>query len=797
MQRTAAPRETSRVRRLGVVAAIAIALFVVLWSVHAHYPLQRWLVLRYGAYWGLAALWSLGCVAAGHATLRLILGRSLPVLQQLAVSFALGVFEFQLAMFGLGLLRLYGTVVFFGLPLLMLALGAVPGLQYLQRLRRAGLFRVLGHRAPPPRAYLVLAFGVLALAAIYLPTMLPGNVAFDSRWRHMMLAEQYAVYGGLRRFGEGWVFAASPHFSVLLYSWAFLLPDGALLFDRMELAAHLEVVCFLWTTWVGVPALVRSLAPGVNPLTIWVVRLLFPGVLLYDSSLCGGIDHIGALFAPALFILCIALWQRFEMRTGVLLAALIAAALCAKETTGLLLAPGPLLLGIVRSGVEIRRKLRGGAGRAFWSVPLASAGGLLVLTAPHWLKNLIWYGNPVYPSLAKWFWPEPWIPHANYILRWPFLELGLWPAPPGLDGVKQTLIAQLRFAFEPHDWWAMHRDVPVFGFLYTVLLLALLFLRRTRRIWLLVGFAQTALVVWFIVHHEDRYLQTIMPWIAAVTGAIIVRILQTQRLFTRALLIALIGVQVAWGADVYFYPTHFMFDTAPIKAVADFLGQGYLGNFEQRLEVSGQLPQQQVGAHVSRRAVLLVHEHRAHLGFARPTVTDFYGDQYGIDYTSLDSADRIAGRLRELGVTHLVWEEHLSHAFAPLAADLAFFEFAYRHARNRRKVDRYLVAAMPRRVPAAPSGPAWVAVLGCGRQYESGVYMRSDLSVPRFGPRSGRYPKPRRPLPRRLLQDPSLDAIVVDTTCHAPIPRLTRSFVLAARPGFPDGPSYELWLRGR
>jgi hypothetical protein len=374
--------------------------------------------------------------------------------------------------------------------------------------------------------------------------------------------------------------------------------------------------------------------------------------------------------------------------------------------------------------------------------------------------------------------------------------------------VKQAFTALFMFAFVPHDWWSMHRDVPVFGFLFTLLLLVLPCLRATRRIWLLVAWAELAILIWFCVHHEDRYLQTIMPWLAAVTGAIIVLIWRSQRLASRAMLSTLIAAQLVWGADVYFYPTHSILGAAPIKATVDLLGQGFLGNYAQRLEVAGHLEQQQIGSALHGHAVLLVHESREHLGYGRKTITDFYADQYGIDYLTLATPQRVDARLRELGVTHLVWQDQSSVAYAPLGGDLVFFEFAYRHARSRHSVGSRIWAKMPKRAPMpmpAPmpaqeqaQEPARVAILGCGEEYATGVYLLPDLAVPRFGPASRSYPPPRGPLPSGSRLRHEVDAIVLDRSCHESLPpRLSGPFEKVANRPLRDREFYELWIRKR
>lgn len=92
------------------------------------------------------------------------------------------------------------------------------------------------------------------------------------------------------------------------------------------------------------------------------------------------------------------------------------------------------------------------------------------------------------------------------------------------SGVRDSSEALFIFSFIPNDYGRYHGKVPVFGSLFTLLTLCLPFLNNTRRIWCLVTLTLMAIVTWYSVHHQDRYLQTIVPWMAAVTAAIIIRI---------------------------------------------------------------------------------------------------------------------------------------------------------------------------------------------------------------------------------------------------------------------------------
>ena len=102
--------------------------------------------------------------------------------------------------------------------------------------------------------------------------------------------------GAGRREGYGgWYVGTSPHLASFLYTWAFLQPASDL-FDRIELAAHIEFVCFLFML-AAIPVLVRRLVRGTRARFTWVARFLFPGIFLYDSSLVTGADHVAAIFA--------------------------------------------------------------------------------------------------------------------------------------------------------------------------------------------------------------------------------------------------------------------------------------------------------------------------------------------------------------------------------------------------------------------------------------------------------------------------------------------------------------------
>jgi dolichyl-phosphate-mannose-protein mannosyltransferase len=777
----------------GVSVALVLGTGILLASVQRHYPIQHWVFWRYATYWIAALALCFSCAAGGHAILRAIFRRPLPWLEQLALAQALGIFAFQLALFVLGILRLYGAFTFYALPLAFLALGGRP---FFRSLRRG-----IAHLRAPQHArhlsavaWLAIFFGFASLIALYLPVMASQNASFDARWRHLYIAEQYAHFGGIRRFDEGWSLGASPHFTSLLYAWGFMHGRG-LLFDRIEFCAHIEYVIFLSTTLIGIPALVRRLVPHANPATVWAARFLFPGTFLYDSNLSVGADHIGAVFAPAIAIAGMRYWRERTVREGLVLGALIAAAICAKETTALLIAPFFIVLVATRFAIDAVRTIRGAGDRGRLIAGLVAGAATFVLTMPHWLKNLVWYGDPLYPNLHAHFSDRPWGPHAAYAFEYGFKTM-LWAPTKDFAGLREAVSAVFTFAFKPHGWWSMHRDVPVLGSLFTLFLIALPFVRGARRIWYVVACVQFSVFAWFWVHHEDRHLQALVPWMAAQVAATATLIWRSGGAITRTCLALLLGAQAVWGADVYFYPTHSMTGAAALKAPTEFLGQGYLGNYERRFDV--QTDQVTIGKRVPKDAVLLVHERRDHLGYGHRTITDVQGDQYGIDWLDLGSPDRIYAKLRSFYVSHAVWPDGHSEGIQTLGGDVAFFEFVHRYTKNRMRVGGYNVAELPKTAPPPPNGPRWVAVLGCpGVDYETGLYYLSDLSTPRFGPDKYRFPLPRAPLTDAEQWRKQVIAIVIDNQCPQPgAPRHSeRDFERIARRGDRWGRSSEILLK--
>ncbi|HMA95971.1 MAG TPA: hypothetical protein VKP30_24965, partial [Polyangiaceae bacterium] len=691
------------------------------------YPIRHWLLWHYLALIGLTLFAGLAMLSLGGWILRRLFRLSLPTHERVALALALGLTGFELGMFLLGLVQAYGRVTFVLYPLFLSLLGIQQGRAVLRRFSRLSS---VGPKLRPIQVVYVL-FGLGALALIYFALLTPYNVQYDARWKHMALAEDFVAHGGVRRMPEGWVFSTRPHLTSYLYVWAFLLPFGTL-FHRMELAAHLEFLVFSITTVFAIPALVRHLVPKADARVVWAARFLFPGVFLYDSSLSAGADHFGAVLTPALAIALLRAYRQLERKWVCLAVVYLAAAAMIKETVAIMLVPIPgLVLGL--RGLSLLAKADPAGRRKLFATASTALVLGVTLTTPVWLRNLIWHGNPVYPNLGSLFPSRPWSSVAAYRFENEYSDVQMWAPPHDWHGVASTLHALYSFSFNPNDWSKFHGDRPVFGSIMTILIPVVLWLRRATRLWWFIGWIHGAIFIWYWVHHQDRYLQAILPLMAAVTASILILIFRQLRRMVKYSVASLVLIQLAATADVYFLPTHSMAGS-PVRRVVENIGFGHIGKYDERFVIEPRWTA--VGEVLPADAKLLFHDSQSNLGTAREGVRDAALWQYGLIYSEAKHPDEIHAWLTSMGVTHIVTSATKSTGGDRLAGDLMFFDFAYRRARFMKEVEGGLLLFENPPKPVDATFRNHVVVVSCDPTLELALHPLSNLAQPAFGPES-------------------------------------------------------------
>lgn len=711
-------------RHIALVLSLLLGAAFLGWFVNRHYPFRHWLFWTYANSFVLCGLLALACVSVGQLALLRGFRLFLTLREHFFLAFALGLLIFGLGFAGLGFCHLLFPAVFWLWPATCVAVGGPCLWRFSRRLRRH--LRVLRSsvRAGGLRAtsIAVTAFGAIGVLLLYANIMTPANVGYDAHWYHFALAEHYVAAGAITRFPEGFFSAAWPHFASWLYTWAFL-SRGSLAW-HMELAAHIEFLVFI-ATLGGVPILVRWMLHGRRAPHAWSALFLFPGMLLYDSSLWGGADHVLAFWALATLLTLRRALRAFAPRPCVLFACMAAgAALTKYQALDPLAFPALAFLG--SAAYSIGRSLRRGTGPSARAVAVSvglATVAFCVVWSPHWLKNTLWYGDPLYPVLRKIMPDHPWAPGAT--TGFPTSD---WrPAGPFWASLVESLKVLVTFSFIPHDWLQFHEMWPVFGSLFTLLLVPLALLRRTRRTWMVSAAALTGVFVWYWTFHQDRYLQALLPFMAAVVAVVLIRLWQFGSSM-RLAVAGLVGLQIIWGGDIYFFPTHAMLGGAPLQATIELMSSGFRNAWQDRF--NGVSKFESLAPLLPAGSVALIHESEKRLGTAARVVTDARAAQAGIDYAGLGTPRAIWDRLQSFGVTHLIWQPGSVRSQQRLADEVAFLNFSL-YAEKVTSKGVLKLARMPRAPP--PNQAPTVAMDVCGHQ--TGIALR-DLDVTNQNPRA-------------------------------------------------------------
>lgn len=730
----------TRLRKGALAASLLAGGAYFLDVVNDHYKLKSWLFQVYAGYWGLTALFNAACFSTGYVLLRVLMPRGLPLRERVVLSMAVGVLAFYLGTFLAGLAHLFGLTYFLAFPSTMVLVGALPLIRRGLRLRRA--LRA-ARRVPARRwtllGYAIAGFAALALGVIYLSVLTPENVSYDARFYHLPLAEHYAAVRGVEAFPEGRYYGALPHLASILYTWA-MLWSWVHVVDRVLLCSHIEWSLFLWTLY-GVTVLARRMVPRRNMGLAWVAVFLFPIVFVYDSNLNTGADHIAAFWAAPIYLAFLRVWPRLEPRASVLLGAMLTGAIATKYQ-GVYLAVLPCIAVALRVAWLLIRPLSRPR-----LMPLASGAAaaltVVVLWAPHWLKNLVWYGDPLYPLMRGTLHAHPWT--ADTDVRFFLMsKVHIWRPEGATLGARllETLKVAWSFSFIPHDWGRLDK-LPVFGSLFTLLALALPFLRARWRLWALFLAANVGILVWYWSDHQDRYLQALLPWFATCTAAAIA-LAWDSGVVPRLALIVLVGSQVVWGGDAPFIHSHRMVGESQLKIGMDRITSGFDHKPERRTGTFGDLAD--IGSALSPSARILVHEEQIIFGLQHPTIVDAPDVQAGISYGRFRTPGELDDRLRSWGVTHIALVTGKNNESDALPGDIVFYDYVTQFARKWKTFGGWTVYELPaQRPPDQPYGD--ILWLGCDSQYKKGRYAMTDMVTP-FTPDlpKSAYSRPRAPV---------------------------------------------------
>jgi hypothetical protein len=763
-------------RQLLLVLALSYAVKLFVGALPPNEKVSDWLAWRYLECWTVAGAWVLACSSGGFLMLRYVLRSPLPLLEHWTLSFALGLLGFFWVMFVGGVLGLYGPTFFVAVLLAPIGFASGPLLKYLRRLTRH-LRQARARRGAPPKPLerLLWGVGIVALFVFYVPSLVPEQIGYDSAWYHVPLGEHYARLGRIERLPEGWFPGAVPHLSSIVYCFAFLLPKGKL-FDYVELSSHLEFATTVMAM-LGIPALVRRLVPRARAHASWVAFFAFPPLYYYDS-LIGG-DQISSVWGVPIALALLRTWSALSWRHGFVLACAVAGLTLTKySASGLLL--GPALAIGVRMVWMLGRSI---AERASLAASLRRvAGGLLtgafvlLLTAPLWAKNWLWYGDPFYPLLHKYFAGRPWNVDALIYIDDFQREMAEYQPTQDWHGVEKGARAVLQHALEGADY----SPRPLRGSLFTLMCLCLPFIKARARLWGIAALVNVAIFGWYMQMHQDRYLLAFFPLMAAVAAALMIQAWRSSWL-ARPVLVALVLVHTIAGLAVFSVGN----PNGHYRRLMDFISAVNSGAVDPGMGELGRWAR--VGESLPPKAKVVIHAMHLHAGLGRPSISDWPRLQLGIDYGRMDSPAAMYRVLKSMGATHVVWHS-ANRADDSYAGDLRFHEFVNKYTSPRAEQGVWVGTLPQQSPPDAPRDPL-VAYLGCDGRYAAGLYRFSSMAIP--NPRGRALP----PYPAPLQTIDSANAEAALAQAHYAVyarecgiaepPGLRRDFMeLATREGY-------------
>ena len=619
------------------------------------YPVRDWLFWEIAKLWMWIVAFAVGCVCFGQfIVVRLMRRERLTALESTVFSMATGTLSFGIAMYLGGASGHFDAAFAVGLPLGMLCVGAYDGLALMRRIRvevAAARYHWL--------SWAITGYGLVFLLLVYFGAMTPDAISVDASMVHLKIAQEYARTGRLVPFLTNY-HTCVPHLASILFTWAFIVP-GLHVAQHWMLALHLDFCLFVFTS-VGVAAAIQRMVGDYRLRAGWVAIFLFPGFFAADSNLNCGADHVVAFYSIVITLATLRVCKTFTKSGCVLLGTALAGALLTKYQAVYLLTSSALIVSVTwlfKLYMEWRRRslqLPSAHRRDLLWAPAIIAVTTAVLVSPHFIKNAVFYNNPVYPFMTRVFTHStPHYPNATLYIEHLYQDQNWAPQGSLLDKFLHAAELFATFSFKPHYFL---NNTPYFGSLFTLLLPGILLVPKKTNIARAAVIGAGSLLLWGMTFNVDRNLQTFMPVLACVTGAIIVKLWRLGWL-ARAGLIPLVGFQVVWGGDLP------LFDGRGdrMRSAMDLIAAGDLGKAKTRFDDYRRL-YVDLGKATPESARLLLHLGHDSLGINRDLWLDRPGFQGLISYQSVRSARELYEYYRSLGITHVILDGREDHAAA-------------------------------------------------------------------------------------------------------------------------------------
>lgn len=732
----------SRVQRLlgGLAATVVCGVGAYLFSqaVDARYPVSEWLVWRLAPIWGYTLLFNVSAVAFGSLLLRLLLReRELPALERLLFSMVLGLTAFVLVWYLFGFLGLFKPSTALALPLAFFVIGVTDG--------RALAAELLSWRASilAPAAVqrflgtLAVMAGGVALFFLYLEALDVSVMNFDAIWYHYPAAQDYARVGRIVPF-PGEHHRAFPHLTSMLHTWALLVPKLKYLPQHWMLSLHLEYTIVVWRV-VGAAALARWLLGGRDVRGLWAGFFLFPSIFVYDQAIGGSADHFLGFFAAPVLLAAARALKSFDKRWCVLLGVALGGHLLVKYQA-VYLVVGVAVAVVVRLmvliGQHLYRRFTGWTApqQPFWRPLAVGSVGILVtlllVSAPHFGKNVAFYNNPAYPFAQGVF--------KN---SWPKRTPGFYEELKGTNvfSPKETGIQRQIWALKKvysYSLTTANRGLtqrrPYMGSLFSLLLPCALLVSGRKRFLGVAAVLTVAFMLWANTAANDRYLLAYYDGCIGMALALMVGVWELGWA-ARVGLVPLVGLQLIWGGDAMLF-----YGRKELEAALDLIGYGYNGNYDES-RFRERTSQRDVTLATPKDAVIFARNYKGLLGLDRLVLSDVRAATNYTSYSGLKDARELYDMLKARGVTHLLYPP--GSRKPARWNNIVLFDEVFTHYGEKAQRFGKLRLSKLGATPPPRTGQYLVLVSGL-REYPDGIYRVEQLDVDSGAPQLF-VPKPK------------------------------------------------------
>ena len=418
-----------------------------------------------------------------------------------------------------------------------------------------------------------------------------------------------------------------PFATQMLYMMALLLSNGVLA----------RLIAFALTLLTGLAVFVF----GRRHLHLQRVWALLASVVFYGTPLIimkgtSAEEDAGLFLFTILALYALVKWADGRQESWLALSGMMAGWAASTKYNALIV---PVCLGLF----VLTEAIRWREWRDVWKWLLVFEVPAVVIASPWYLKNWIITGNPVWPLMYSLLGGRYWSAAADALIEG---RTG-WPNPP-LVGLRDLILGPWQLTMPNLD---RTRGVLLPTFLAFIPGLALVWpprkerVKRTALTWFLV-FVAIFYISWFVTNRNSTYFSILVPMLALASVYALSRIMSFNR-WVRWVSVGAIATSLAFSlGGAVLYSAQNLPVVLGLQSEESFLLEN-TWYYEAIEWINRNLP--------ADSYVLVFPRHSYYLDVEYFRAASY--EQAPVDYAALDTPEELLQRLKELGFSHVFWDE--------------------------------------------------------------------------------------------------------------------------------------------